>query len=307
MKPNEKYKCKIGMTAGDIKARLASLQTSSPLPLQLLAYKTCDTFREMEKTLHVKYTEHHSHGEWFNLDIEQIKQIIQEHQFNLVINASGEGVIHKLSNVNINRAKTIDDEASDITPIDSIETQAFTCEKCGKEFTTHKTLQNHYKRKIPCNRELRCDKCGKTFDKLSNYKRHTTNRKTLCGSPEDTTLAMTAQSENICKFCNRNFTTSKRLDNHLQKCQLTEGKSKTPITSVVSEKDPLSDTVKEEIRKEVTKEVENQINSKLQVLRKLIDDEFVLLRQKVSGNLIDTDKPHKTEKLETEAVLTIIE
>lgn len=55
------------------------------------------------------------------------------------------------------------------------------CVKCGKEFSTKSNLNQHLKRKIPCDKttNLDCKKCNKVFFSEFNLKRHL-NRKTPC-------------------------------------------------------------------------------------------------------------------------------
>ncbi len=54
---------------------------------------------------------------------------------------------------------------------------AYTCDKCGKEFSRKDALVRHCKKKIPCDphenaNRLTCDVCGLVFDRKSNYDRH---------------------------------------------------------------------------------------------------------------------------------------
>ncbi len=66
---------KIG-TTNDIEKRLGALQTSSPVPLQLLASVTGD--RDMERALHRAFIGYRESGEWFRYEgpVRQLVEII---------------------------------------------------------------------------------------------------------------------------------------------------------------------------------------------------------------------------------------
>ena len=67
---------KIGISS-NIESRFKKLTTSSPVPLTLAHECTTDLARSVEKELHTKYKEFNSHGEWFNLTEEQVKEIVE--------------------------------------------------------------------------------------------------------------------------------------------------------------------------------------------------------------------------------------
>lgn len=58
----------------------------------------------------------------------------------------------------------------------------FTCIKCGKEFSIEKYLNQHYKRKTPCDKKdiHKCNICLKEFASKSSLSYHQNNRKTPC-------------------------------------------------------------------------------------------------------------------------------
>lgn len=55
---------KVGITGGDPMSRMATLQTGSPVPLELLGYIE-DVDAGVEKYLHDRLRRHRLHGEWF--------------------------------------------------------------------------------------------------------------------------------------------------------------------------------------------------------------------------------------------------
>jgi hypothetical protein len=104
------------------------------------------------------------------------------------------------------------------------EESIYKCDKCSKEFTTAKALKQHSKRKIPCDRKLQCIKCGKSFDNMGHLNRHLENRKTPCEPIVGGEAPTVSIGENKCIFCGRDFTTPKRLENHIQKCRIANNK-----------------------------------------------------------------------------------
>ena len=63
--------CKIGITR-DLGKRIAQVQTGCPVPIAEVAYMPMpdsSRARLVEARMHCKLKEHHSHGEWFRLDL----------------------------------------------------------------------------------------------------------------------------------------------------------------------------------------------------------------------------------------------
>lgn len=51
------------------------------------------------------------------------------------------------------------------------------CEKCNKGFRDKYKLQQHYKKKIPCDYKIQCNNCGKHFNTKQNLNRHINKQK----------------------------------------------------------------------------------------------------------------------------------
>lgn len=69
---------KIGIT-GDLRARLSNMQMHSPLPIELVfaqvfPRKTCS---EIERYLHWKLQPYHKHGEWFDVELDKVTELLQ--------------------------------------------------------------------------------------------------------------------------------------------------------------------------------------------------------------------------------------
>jgi hypothetical protein len=94
------------------------------------------------------------------------------------------------------------------------------CEKCDRTFSNIQNLENHWKKKIPCDRELKCEKCDKEFKHISNLQRHQ-NRKNPCepiaGDPTKNT------PPNTCHFCYRKFAHKQSLQHHFNICKIKNG------------------------------------------------------------------------------------
>ncbi len=69
---------KIGITKGDIKKRIKTLQTGSPKPIRLInSYKT-KNYRKMESWFHRLYKDDRVEGEWFYLNDDQVNNFTNE-------------------------------------------------------------------------------------------------------------------------------------------------------------------------------------------------------------------------------------
>ena len=67
---------KIGIS-GNVNSRFKKLTTMSPVKLELIHVADISKAAAVEKQLHIDYKEFNSHGEWFNLSEEQVKDIIE--------------------------------------------------------------------------------------------------------------------------------------------------------------------------------------------------------------------------------------
>lgn len=73
-------KVKIGYSISP-RWRLATLQTGSPLPLEIIGL--CSGSLETEARFHSVYAEYHSHGEWFDLPDDAIAAIREDYKTSL--------------------------------------------------------------------------------------------------------------------------------------------------------------------------------------------------------------------------------
>ena len=63
---------KIGITTGTIEKRIKELQTGNAGELFIRDYFKTDTVFKLEQLLHSKFILKHIHGEWFQLDVNDV-------------------------------------------------------------------------------------------------------------------------------------------------------------------------------------------------------------------------------------------
>lgn len=69
---------KIG-SAIDIDVRKRSIETGNPFETILIGYIKSVNFRSIEKGIHKKFSQANLRQEWYELDIEKVKMIIEEY------------------------------------------------------------------------------------------------------------------------------------------------------------------------------------------------------------------------------------
>lgn len=146
----------------------------------------------------------------------------------------------------------------------------FQCPKCGKKLKDNRCLQVHLKRKLPCDRDktLRCEKCGKVFEHKGHYDRHINDRKTPCEPIVGGVAPSVENNENKCVFCNRNFTSKKRLENHAKTCKVANNRKVYAggefkpglevLTQIVSQTDNSREITMKELAKYLVDEMESR-------------------------------------------------
>ncbi len=90
--------------------------------------------------------------------------------------------------------------------------KTFQCSKCGKNFKERHHLENHNRRKTPCNVKHECTKCHKVFISKTSLKRHG-DRVTSCAL-EEIPVVTNDNIENKCHLCGREFSTASNLKRH---------------------------------------------------------------------------------------------
>ena len=71
---------KIGVTKGDINARIKKLQTGNGNKIRLVHSFLSDRPFKLERMLHQKYKENREEGEWFLLDKKEVDNFLNECQ-----------------------------------------------------------------------------------------------------------------------------------------------------------------------------------------------------------------------------------
>lgn len=83
----DKLKVKIGFSK-NIQKRIRQLQTGSPSLLTLMGYIETNDHKKLEKKLHCKYRDVKSHGEWFNLNSNDVLEELKLHSTNSFISTN---------------------------------------------------------------------------------------------------------------------------------------------------------------------------------------------------------------------------
>lgn len=65
-------KFKIGITRGDVKKRLKQLQTGNGEQIEILKVFETEHYLKVEKSMHRKYSNKNTKGEWFELSDEEL-------------------------------------------------------------------------------------------------------------------------------------------------------------------------------------------------------------------------------------------
>lgn len=158
------------------------------------------------------------------------------------------------------------------------ETSKFACTKCGKKFKDNRGLQQHYRKKIPCDRKIQCSKCGKVFADVTHLDRHVNDRKTPCEPIVGEKPPEVKLGENKCQFCGRNYISEGRLRQHLQKCKIAnnkkvfDGNAFKPGMEVLSEKVESAETLCKElvITRQENRELKEEMSEMKEMLRTLL-------------------------------------
>lgn len=92
----------------------------------------------------------------------------------------------------------------------------FVCKKCEKGFSEERYLQQHLKRKTPCDKKFICPKCRKSFGNDYTLKNHL-NRITPC-VPEEIPIIDATKEEFRCQYCNKTYSNKHNLKRHQKTC-----------------------------------------------------------------------------------------
>ena len=75
LKAGERYK--IGITTGKVETRIKALQTGCPDPIEVVHTYNTNNRYIIEQELHKQYKHKNTNGEWFELTIEEIEEIVR--------------------------------------------------------------------------------------------------------------------------------------------------------------------------------------------------------------------------------------
>ena len=134
----------------------------------------------------------------------------------------------------------------------------FSCEKCGRELKTLKTLERHMNRKIPCDKIYKCPKCNKEFKLKKRYTEHL-KRKTPCKPIQGNPTEEIDDPKRTCNYCYKKFTQFSSLKRHYKTCKVKNGGMRMLFGTIMKEQ-------KREINKLKKKIAGMEKNQKNQVI-----------------------------------------
>lgn len=205
-------KCKIGKSDNP-KKRTAQLQTGNPYELYI--YKTLKGYAGLEKMLHTYFKEYKIRKtEWFNITFTDVDDIVQQYN---ELQAENDQILEdtEIDNLLEELVEEIEEtETTKITKKKVFKTmkEKHVCQKCGKEFTQERYLQNHLNKKVPCDKKHKCVKCNKEFPSNSALSAHL-NKITSC-VPKETLMTDFTENKYICQYCNKTYATTSSLKRH---------------------------------------------------------------------------------------------
>ena len=116
--------------------------------------------------------------------------------------------------------------------------KSFQCNKCRREFKARHHLDNHLRRKTPCDKIFKCFKCHKIFSNGSELKRHQ-NRVTSC-VPESVPVITNNNEENRCHYCGNEYANTYNLKRHQKTCSVM--KNPEILITLVNEQKKMIET-----------------------------------------------------------------
>ena len=155
-------------------------------------------------------------GEWFEITTTQVDVICA--MINEFVELEDEEYVPEEVEEDVevdvdSKDNIISDEESDTE--EKVEkpkkNKPYVCKKCNKGFKKRHHLDNHNRRKTPCDVKHECQKCHKVFISKTSLKRHE-DRVTSCTIEK----VQKVNIDNIykCYMCNKEFTTVSNLRRH---------------------------------------------------------------------------------------------
>ena len=221
---------KIGWSI-DIDRRLTQLQTGNGMALEI--YATIPTNdQSIEKRIHKALFKYRTRGEWFQIITDQVDVICAMiTEFVELDIEDGEYVPESEESEEPTEEYDIEDkdniavESDEDVPDDEIKDavakpkkiKSFICKKCNRGFKEQHHLENHNRRKTPCNIKHECPKCHKLFISKTSLKKH---KDLVIPCMIDKMLPnINNKIECICLICNKKFTDTSSLQRHqLDEC-----------------------------------------------------------------------------------------
>jgi hypothetical protein len=226
---------KIGRTTISTKKRFAQYPNGSKLIASAEVDDCVDAETRLIKIFDGKFKQMDEYGrEYYNGDLKQMQMCFHVFVTSLILELDDtdeedaedeldnrvDELLNDLGLDNIELGETPSTQVINITAgtvIINNNTNENTCGRCKHSFSEKRYLDQHLKRKFPCDKKFICSKCNTEFDNNRHLVRHM-DRKTPC-VPQPSSIKNNSYS---CKYCNKTFTSNSNLTKHQKTCQKTK-------------------------------------------------------------------------------------
>lgn len=215
---------KVGKTKNEPNSRLGGYPKGSEVVL-FEQVECCDIKeKQILERFREVFTPKPEYGaEYFNGNVEKMLREIKNVLFPNVFEASDPKFLQKQIDEVMSRVKKLEEllenfisdaqnleNSVKVTTTTEISNRKNECPRCGKAFYNKKALTDHLNRKFPCDRHFQCKTCGQRFKTCDELDLHFLSADSICNP--------TKSKNHTCFRCNREFSSAKRLENHLKCC-----------------------------------------------------------------------------------------
>jgi hypothetical protein len=226
---------KIGRTAKDITGRMKGYPKGSRVIAVACVANSVEAEKRLISLFDDKFTQEEDHGrEYYSGDLrkmqkkflkfsmtevmfEEVEEESESEETNEELVELADLLHDKLVDMNlaedVESEQSSEEESIDLHPV---KLRRSMCNKCGKKFAERRYLDQHKRKKVPCDKRFICPKCFHVFKTKRELYRHE-QRITPCDSNEASKI--NDNPNNICSKCYHLFATKGSLTRHLNTCK----------------------------------------------------------------------------------------